>query len=48
MVPILINLITKENSKSADDDDASPLKSIFSLGNKDAGNIGGIVKGLFN
>ncbi len=47
IVPTLINLITKENSKTADDD-ASPLKSIFSLGGKDAGGLGGIVKGLFN
>lgn len=47
IVPKLISLITKENSKTADDD-ASPLKSMFSLGGKDTGDIGGLVKGLFN
>lgn len=47
LVPKLISLITKENSKTADDD-AGPLKSIFSLGDKDSGDIGGLIKGFFN
>jgi hypothetical protein len=47
IVPTLINLVTKENSKTPDND-AGPLKSIFSMGGKDSGDIGGLVKGLFN
>lgn len=47
IVPTLINLVTKENSKT-EDDDASPLQSIFSMGDKGKGGIGGMVKGLFN
>jgi hypothetical protein len=47
IVPTLINMITKENEKTPSDD-ASPLASIFSLGGKDDGGIGGMVKGLFN
>lgn len=46
IVPTLIGLITKENSKTPDND-PSPLESIFSMGGKDAGGLGGIVKGLF-
>ena len=50
IVPFLINLITKENSKTPDND-ASPLTSIFGSvlesGGK-SGGLGGIVKGLFN
>lgn len=47
IVPKLISLVTKENSKTADDD-ASPLQSIFSLGGKDSSDLGGLVKGFFN
>ena len=47
IVPTLISLVTKENSKTPDDD-AGPLKDIFSMGGKDEGGIGGMVKGLFN
>lgn len=47
IVPTLINLVTKENSKTPKDD-AGPLKDIFSMGGKDKGGIGGMVKGLFN
>lgn len=47
IVPTLINMVTKENAKTADND-ASPLQSIFSMGSKDKGGIGGMVKGLFN
>lgn len=47
IVPTLINLVTKQNEKTASDD-ASPLNDIFSMGGKDKGGIGGLVKGLFN
>lgn len=48
LVPKLISLVTKENSKTAADDDASLLQSIFSLGGKDSSDLGGLVKGFFN
>lgn len=47
IVPKLISLVTKENSKTTDDD-ASALQSIFSLGGKDSSDLGGLVKGFFN
>lgn len=49
IVPMLLNLVTKENSKTPDND-PSPLESIFGsvLDSKGgSGGLGGIVKGLF-
>jgi len=47
IVPTLIGLITKENEKTPSND-ASPLNSIFSLGDKGGGGLGDMVKGFFN
>lgn len=47
IVPKLISMVTKENTKTANND-ASPLQSIFSMKDDSSGGLGGIVKGLFN
>ncbi len=47
VVPALINLVTKKNSQTPDDD-PSPITDIFGSITGDKGGLGGMVGNLFN